>query len=246
MQASSRGRAIVSSASCPFLPIRCSLKTPTMLTGRQSTRCGYASILAPMPGPGAGRSSRCCARSRACCPSPSLAISRHSGAITGDNLSVDCVLGCFIRPPGIPCPMPYGWLSVLPRRRTSLPLRYPASLILSRAGVASTGVLPAAQPDAVSGRRARRSLAGHATFLRPARRAYPSVLCRAPYRTGQAAYRLGQASRAGGAGHPGGPAYPSTADQDQYMTQRKRAVVIGAGFGGLALAIRLQAGGYQV
>ena len=30
------------------------------------------------------------------------------------------------------------------------------------------------------------------------------------------------------------------------MTQRKRAVVIGAGFGGLALAIRLQAGGYQV
>ncbi|CEA03725.1 phytoene desaturase [Pseudomonas saudimassiliensis] len=30
------------------------------------------------------------------------------------------------------------------------------------------------------------------------------------------------------------------------MTLRKRAVVIGAGFGGLALAIRLQAGGYQV
>lgn len=30
------------------------------------------------------------------------------------------------------------------------------------------------------------------------------------------------------------------------MTQRKRAVVIGAGFGGLALAIRLQSGGYQV
>src|SRR5690554_1145149 len=30
------------------------------------------------------------------------------------------------------------------------------------------------------------------------------------------------------------------------MKQPKRAVVIGAGFGGLALAIRLQAGGYQV
>src|SRR5690606_6188339 len=106
-------------------------------------------------------------------------------------------------------------------------------------------LLPPAQPHAVPGRQRRPPLGRDAALLPAAGAADRALLCRAPAPGRQGARLDRQAPRTRAPGHGRRMQDPSEPDQESRMNAPKKAVVVGAGFGGLALAIRLQASGMQ-
>src|SRR5438067_5199388 len=115
--------------------------------------------------------------------------------------------------------------------------------------MAAPALLPAAQPHAVPGRPAGAALARHAALLPLAGAADRAFLRGPPDAARSGAHPGRQAAGAGAAGAGRGAQGPSPPDQhrhrDHPMNASKTAIVVGAGFGGLALAIRLQASGIQ-
>src|SRR5690606_22626899 len=115
----------------------------------------------------------------------------------------------------------------------------------SARALARDAVLPAARADAASRHRAEPALQGARAVLPPASPDDPAAL-RRPLHAGRPPPESPrQADRAGDAG-VGGAARRGPVDGGRRMPDAlagKRAGVVGAGFGGLALAIRLQSAG---
>src|SRR3546814_6137331 len=101
--------------------------------------------------------------------------------------------------------------------------------------VAAPAFLPDARRNAVPRRRTRRAISHLRAFLPPVAAAERALLCRPLDGHGQAAPARGQAAGRDRSRH-------RCAGQVR-LAMSRRAIVIGAGFGGLALAIRLHSAG---
>src|SRR6185369_2675346 len=118
---------------------------------------------------------------------------------------------------------------------------------MERAALAPRRILSHAGRHAAGRRLPGRTLAGDAALLPAPGRAGRAVLCRRVEHDGQGADPGGQAAGAAGRGADGDPR-PRAAGRPRRRAvtgASKTACVIGSDFGGLALAIRLQAAGVQ-
>src|SRR5690606_24005153 len=99
--------------------------------------------------------------------------------------------------------------------------------------------LPPAEPHAVRCGRTRGALAGDGAFLPAAGGAGTALLCRATADLGLPAHLE---RRAAGAGGPC-PRHTARTSRRKRGRRMRPVAIVGAGFGGLALAIRLQSAG---
>src|SRR3546814_326413 len=131
------------------------------------------------------------------------------------------------------CPCRADGVGAARARRPGRPCRRASR---ARSGlVAAPAFLPDARRNAVPRRRTRRAIPHLRAFLPPVAAADRALLCRPLNDHGQAAPARGQASRRD---------RPCDFVAGQVrLAMIRRAIVIGAGFGGLALAIRLQSAG---